>query len=205
MAALDACEVLTDEHNWRGGVRVTLSNGQAVAAARKAAKQKPKAKQKASAARVTEGEQDPAPEQLGLAATSDKPTPERTQATSERTADAAPARQRGTVDLVKGPFGLVASEKGSGRALTREENVCFASSKSLAGSAPLPAEAACVTAPRPRPEEAVDPGARPESFKSRLVGKAYRMARGPDGTLGFAEGCRVGLGRFGAGLGAGGR
>jgi hypothetical protein len=203
-AAFAACDTLTDTQNWRGGLRVTLRENISVAAARRLLAKSGSSKKKEPNQKEANGAVGAALERSGH---------------EEGQAEAPlEGRQTGVVRNLKGPYGFISPDNvPGGRAKTADDNLYF-KTKHLAelvqGSAvaydtavvngkvnavnvavlagvdePSDGGTADAAAHRhAKPPRAYQP--RPESFRPKLQAKQVRMAAGPDGTLGFAEGWR---------------
>jgi len=221
-AAFQACEKLTDNQNWRGGLRVVLSNDLSVAAGRRAlikasgkkSKDSQKKKKKNAAGdKETVAAFDGGGKGSAPGACTDEPTARAAEGAGE--GKLRVGRQTGVVQLLKAPYGFFAPDPLPGvanRKLTREGNVYFPTSKDLPlrnGDAvtfdlifndrtgkpnainievvPSAARDGKETTPiaqvAPAAEEPNVP--MPASARPKLLAKQSRMAKGPDGTLGF--------------------
>ena len=202
-AAFEACDVLTDTSNWRGGLRVKLANGLTVAAAKRVlAKGQKKKKDK-----KTNTDHAPAAAEASAVEVA-------ASAGGEQQAGDVSGRQRGKISALKAVYGFVAPLKvAGGRKVTRDDALYFSRKAPVAvgdvveydiefNAASGKPNAVNVEVVSGISEEAkcVPPGAvevapevvppRPERQKLQLKTQ-HRIAKGPDGTLGFASRCAV--------------
>jgi RNA recognition motif-containing protein len=210
--SIRACEGMNDDSNWRSGLRVQFDNGWSIPHAKKEYNKLLTSKKKELSRAVGTGEGGGVSQVIDTGASAADDVGEIDDTVSETVEVFPTGRQRGRVTKFKGSFGFIKPE--TSKKTSRDNNAYFTSSLLEEGQKPGVGDLVeydlvmvkgkpnginiVVIESSPLKTEVAERAAnsstvvseRPELFKSRLQPVHVRMAKGPDGSMGFPPGFR---------------